>query len=705
MKCDTCSKRFASRHDLNRHVASHRVGIAAFRCGVGDCDFTATRKDNLGQHIRNKHANLIAKPPAHSETPGHSTDQNSVGSLDCEAVSNLEESARPQYWPVAMSAARTGDISRLSDLLKYGMDVNITADDGYTALHCAARAGETATVDFLLENGARIDSNNIQMRQRRPLHEAILGKHAAVVKFLLQTGANVSETDGHGSTVADYVGHYGDAETVQAFMQARRQDVDLDDLASKVARCATRYGNSSLLAWLLSTCPSIETYFSEHHKSLLKLAAVKKHLYAFELFFSFSQRKNSFRTEFLKTVSDALPHAAKHGWVAIVERLLQCEGININKRTSHPRHSGDALCYAASNGHLDVVILLLNHPEIRSVKQAAREAVRRGRTQIVRYILEVYQMDLDCTGIQGSCLVLEAVENGQSSIANMILGKHNVPICCKDSNGRSCLGQAFLSLQWEAFRLITEHFNIELPVKFDIMEEEPLNPSEEQVQLLMEYLLENKHMTTESGWEWRNVTEKTVKSNWSKFAEVLLNLPCFASGTLFDPGSPFSALHMTIQYHNSEILNLILNHPNFVLERINYIYSRYTVAHCAVQHYNMTALRMLFAKIDIDLSIHDWKGKTALDLAKQMGRHEMVEFMSKHKWLQTPSEQNATTVTAIPTEEQTTTLATNHTTQQTPLNHSFYDQGIDSHVTHHFPDNEYEEEDMETENWDTETFT
>ena len=54
---------------------------------------------------------------------------------------------------------------------EHGASVNGTDDNGNTALHGAAQRGSTAVIDFLIENGGRLDVANKQ--GRTPLDEAL----------------------------------------------------------------------------------------------------------------------------------------------------------------------------------------------------------------------------------------------------------------------------------------------------------------------------------------------------------------------------------------------------------------------------------------------------------------------------------------------------------------------------------------------------
>ena len=52
-------------------------------------------------------------------------------------------------------AAKAGDLTKVSDLLAKGVDVNVPSSDGWTALDFAIKYGQNEMAQFLIERGAR----------------------------------------------------------------------------------------------------------------------------------------------------------------------------------------------------------------------------------------------------------------------------------------------------------------------------------------------------------------------------------------------------------------------------------------------------------------------------------------------------------------------------------------------------------------------
>jgi ankyrin repeat protein len=96
-------------------------------------------------------------------------------------------------------AAVHGDAKVVELFITAGMDVNISPDNGMSALIGASGEGNLDVVRLLIQKSAKVDAKNNEAGVTALLLAAANGKDDAV-KLLVQSGANINETDNDGDT-------------------------------------------------------------------------------------------------------------------------------------------------------------------------------------------------------------------------------------------------------------------------------------------------------------------------------------------------------------------------------------------------------------------------------------------------------------------------------------------------------------------------
>jgi ankyrin len=79
-------------------------------------------------------------------------------------------------------AARMGQEADVRDLVRFGANIDLPGDRGFTALHYAAAAGHVAVADALLEMSANLDVKNEW--EQTALEVAMLAGHVAMMERL-----------------------------------------------------------------------------------------------------------------------------------------------------------------------------------------------------------------------------------------------------------------------------------------------------------------------------------------------------------------------------------------------------------------------------------------------------------------------------------------------------------------------------------------
>ena len=116
-----------------------------------------------------------------------------------------------------MNAAKKGDVSKVAEMLEAGMPVDITNEDGETALITASCYNQTDVVRCLLKNGANV---NKQDRDGcTVLHVASCSNNTDVMRLLLAYGARKDIQDKHGMTPIDVARRWNRKEALDLLEQ------------------------------------------------------------------------------------------------------------------------------------------------------------------------------------------------------------------------------------------------------------------------------------------------------------------------------------------------------------------------------------------------------------------------------------------------------------------------------------------------------
>jgi uncharacterized protein len=118
--------------------------------------------------------------------------------------------------PVADAAMR-GELEAMRLLIAQKSDVNVARPDGMTALHWAARRGDVAMVQALIQAGAHVEAPT-RIGAYTPLHVAARGGHAAVVRALLGAAAHARATTTSQATPLHLAAGSGSADAVTALL-------------------------------------------------------------------------------------------------------------------------------------------------------------------------------------------------------------------------------------------------------------------------------------------------------------------------------------------------------------------------------------------------------------------------------------------------------------------------------------------------------
>ena len=151
-------------------------------------------------------------------------------------------------------ASATGNLERVRELVKENAQlVNSFAADGFFPLGLAAFFGHRTIVEFLLKNGAEVNTAARNAQKVTALHGAVARRDVEIVKMLLDRGANANAKQERGFVPLHDAAASGNLALVQLLVKhGARMDAKADDGKAPGDMAAER-GHKEVAEWLAAT--------------------------------------------------------------------------------------------------------------------------------------------------------------------------------------------------------------------------------------------------------------------------------------------------------------------------------------------------------------------------------------------------------------------------------------------------------------------
>lgn len=130
----------------------------------------------------------------------------------------LFSSAKNSYPPIVEAAFASLDMIKL--LLKFKANINTTGPSGTTALYVACTEGKEDIVEYLLNNGARVDLYRFPGKAKySPLYMAARNGHVKVMKLLIEHGSDINHVSYEGKTALHCSALSNEPEAVKVLLE------------------------------------------------------------------------------------------------------------------------------------------------------------------------------------------------------------------------------------------------------------------------------------------------------------------------------------------------------------------------------------------------------------------------------------------------------------------------------------------------------
>uniref|UniRef100_A0A8D2L5W0 Ankyrin 2 n=1 Tax=Varanus komodoensis TaxID=61221 RepID=A0A8D2L5W0_VARKO len=319
-----------------------------------------------------------------------------------------------------LRAARAGNLDKVVEYLKGGIDINTCNQNGLNALHLAAKEGHVGLVQELLERGSAVDSAT--KKGNTALHIASLAGQAEVVKVLVKEGANINAQSQNGFTPLYMAAQENHIEVVKYLLEnGANQSTATEDGFTPLA-VALQQGHNQAVAILLEN----------DTKGKVRLPAL--HIAA---------RKDDTKSAALLLQND---HNAD---VQSKVKVLRCY-----------QNGFTPLHIAAHYGNVNVATLLLNRGAV--VDFTARNGItplhvasKRGNTNMVKLLLD-RGGQIDAKTRDGLTPLHCAARSGHDQVVELLL-ERGAPLLARTKNGLSPLHMAAQGDHVECVKHLLQH--------------------------------------------------------------------------------------------------------------------------------------------------------------------------------------------------------------------------------------------------------
>ncbi|XP_041738316.2 ankyrin-2 [Coregonus clupeaformis] len=322
-----------------------------------------------------------------------------------------------------LRAARAGNLDKVLEYLKGGVDISTCNQNGLNALHLAAKEGHVELVQELLERGSAVDSST--KKGNTALHIASLAGQADVVKILVKRGAEINSQSQNGFTPLYMAAQENHIDVVRYLLEnGGNQSTATEDGFTPLA-IALQQGHNQVVSVLL-----------EHDtKGKVRLPAL--HIAA---------RKDDTKSAALLLQND---HNAD-----VQSKMM------VNRTTENGKSGFTPLHISAHYGNVNVATLLLNRGA--AVDFTARNGItplhvasKRGNTNMVRLLLD-RGSQIDAKTRDGLTPLHCAARSGHDPAVELLL-ERGAPMLARTKNGLSPLHMSSQGDHVECVKHLLQH--------------------------------------------------------------------------------------------------------------------------------------------------------------------------------------------------------------------------------------------------------
>ncbi|XP_041315235.1 ankyrin-2 isoform X28 [Pyrgilauda ruficollis] len=557
---------------------------------------------------------------------------------------NIEESKEPEALSDSnasfLRAARAGNLDKVVEYLKSGIDINTCNQNGLNALHLAAKEGHVGLVQELLERGSAVDSAT--KKGNTALHIASLAGQAEVVKVLVKEGANINAQSQNGFTPLYMAAQENHIEVVKYLLEnGANQSTATEDGFTPLA-VALQQGHNQAVAILLENDTKGKVRLPALHIAARKDDTKSAALLLQNDHNADVQSKSGFTplhiaahygnvnvATLLLNRGAAVDFTARNGITPLhvaskrgntnMVKLLLDRGGQIDAKT---RDGLTPLHCAARSGHDPVVELLLERgaPLLARTKNGLSPlhmAAQGDHVECVKHLLQ-HKAPVDDVTLDYLTALHVAAHCGHYRVTKLLLDKRANP------NARALRGETALHMAARAGQVEVVRCLLRNGALVDARAREEQTPlhiasrlgKTEIVQLLLQHMAHPDAATT-NGYTPLHISAREGQLD---VASVLLEAGASHS---MSTKKGFTPLHVAAKYGSLEVAKLLLQRracPDSAGK------NGYTPLHIAAKK-NQMQIATTLLNYGAETNILTKQGVTPLHLASQEGHTDMVTLL------------------------------------------------------------------------------
>ncbi|XP_045472381.1 uncharacterized protein LOC123679068 [Harmonia axyridis] len=371
--------------------------------------------------------------------------------MNNEKVSKCKSSFSDQFFIVlkkqkVLSKLAEGDFEAFKLFLENGVEIRTKDVEKSTYLHLAAEKSNISLIEYLCDKGLGVSCKNVRLQTplhlaatngnlevvsyfagrnndvlhwqdsfgRTVLHTAVLNQHPQIIKALVNAGSNLFTPDHLGLTAPLFAVLNNNKDILVSLLQnTNSNDInkqDQDEL-NILFHSAIKRNSVDIIEFLL-----FEKYITldtENGTSAVLSAVTEGQLDVLEVLLRYGANP-----------ANCILAAVEKNLDLVVEKLLQSKRDEAN--ASSPTDRMTALHYAAKNGNLSIIDILLRHGADVNSKNMENYtplhfAVRNGHLEAVKALLKNKEINMNALDSNRYTPLHIAVEIGRLDIVKTML--------------------------------------------------------------------------------------------------------------------------------------------------------------------------------------------------------------------------------------------------------------------------------------------